>query len=391
MIGIFLLTLCFASDDGFNYDGNYHPDDVAGPHSPDVAVFPEDPNPEFWIFRDNGATVVNARTKEVVAVVDVPSEITSEGTTYSMEPVTHWGDTVEVASESHIYINDRINEMVHIFDTTTRSLWRSVKTAGGRNVHMYYIPQLHEIWTHTDATGAFDVIRGDNGEVTHTQVQANWAVNSGHGKLVYDDVTYPIGFATTTNEGRVIKINLETKQAMGMVDLIYYNENTGLSYNCSSTHYIGFSRVSQRVIVQCSRGPGDACDRHDCNNGGSCVLQGGETTAEQTAMCICADGYTGTNCDDTTTDDAPDRTCDTNHCQNGAACMKADDGSPMCVCSSAFHGPTCHWPVATGTFEIDANTDEGNCDSSGSTMGGRGRSHSITNIWCEYTSKGRFW
>jgi len=257
MILSLLFTVLFAQDDG-GYDGYsdgpgiYHPDDVAGPHSPDVAIFPDDPAPEYWVFRDGGVTVVNAKAGAVVARIDLPVNVTSEpdGQKHTLTPPTGnraWGDSVEVASEHHIYINDRINEFVHIFDTTTRTHWKSVKLFGGRPVHMYYIPRLHEVWTHTDGTGAFDVIKADSGTIVHEQVQAKWDAPNGHGKLVFDDATFPHGYATTTNEGRVIKINLETREAVSTIDLV---NGTRV---CASTHYIGYSRASKRLLVQCSR------------------------------------------------------------------------------------------------------------------------------------------
>jgi len=242
MIILILLIQAFSQDSGV-----YHPDDVAGPHSPDVSVYPEDPSPEFWIFRDGGATIINAATKQVIGEVEVPLEIDGE----TLEPLvgtSAWGDAIEVPSEHHIYINDRINDYTHIFDTLTHTLWRSIKLAGGRPVHMYYVPQLHEVWTHTDATGAFDVIRADDGEVHHTQVQGNWLVATGHGKLVFDNATFPIGYATTTQEGRVIKINLLTKEFAGVINMTWADKI------CVSTHYIGYSRSSNRLWVQCSRG-----------------------------------------------------------------------------------------------------------------------------------------
>ncbi|XP_030375580.1 cubilin homolog [Scaptodrosophila lebanonensis] len=72
----------------------------------------------------------------------------------------------------------------------------------------------------------------------------------------------------------------------------------------------------------------EPCERHICQNNGTCVLSGRGTS------CICQPGYMGPLCEQA---DA----CHPNPCQNGGTCKLLPNNKQQCSCSIGYTGTTC--------------------------------------------------
>ena len=77
---------------------------------------------------------------------------------------------------------------------------------------------------------------------------------------------------------------------------------------------------------------GNVCVPNPCANGGTCVVQGSGHT------CICAPGWTGTNCVN------PIGPCTPSPCMNGGTCVDNGDGSSSCDCTTQWTGSLCESP-----------------------------------------------
>ncbi len=107
------------------------------------------------------------------------------------------------------------------------------------------------------------------------------------------------------------------------------------------------------IGARCARAPSETnandCTSYPCQNSGACI--NGATTYS----CICAVGYTGTNCE-TNIDD-----CASNPCQNGGGCADGIN-TYACACPDGYAGTNC---------EIDIDDCASNpCQNSGTCVDG---------------------
>uniref|UniRef100_A0A8C9T1I3 Neurogenic locus notch homolog protein 1 n=1 Tax=Scleropages formosus TaxID=113540 RepID=A0A8C9T1I3_SCLFO len=79
----------------------------------------------------------------------------------------------------------------------------------------------------------------------------------------------------------------------------------------------------------------DGCQGKPCHNGGTCAVA---SNTPRGFICKCPAGYNGSTCEN----DA--RSCGSLHCQNGGTCISGHK-SPKCLCTEAFTGPECQYPV----------------------------------------------
>ncbi|KAI0231854.1 hypothetical protein LSAT2_017799 [Lamellibrachia satsuma] len=80
----------------------------------------------------------------------------------------------------------------------------------------------------------------------------------------------------------------------------------------------------------CSSSSGNHCDGVTCRNGGTCQVYIGDY------KCICAVGFTGTNCE---TEASP---CSSSPCIDGATCQ-GDSTSYTCLCPRGYFGSRCEY------------------------------------------------
>ncbi|KAL2099736.1 hypothetical protein ACEWY4_004130 [Coilia grayii] len=78
----------------------------------------------------------------------------------------------------------------------------------------------------------------------------------------------------------------------------------------------------------------DLCPESDCQNGGTCYMQGKVKT------CLCAPGFDGDRCEK----DADE--CQSNPCLNGATCVDGRN-TYTCVCLPSYSGPSCEHDTET--------------------------------------------
>lgn len=76
------------------------------------------------------------------------------------------------------------------------------------------------------------------------------------------------------------------------------------------------------------------CPESDCENGGTCYLQGKVRT------CLCAPGFEGDRCEKDLDE------CQSNPCLNGATCIDGPS-SYSCVCLPSYSGPNCEHDTET--------------------------------------------
>ncbi|XP_062410623.1 versican b [Sardina pilchardus] len=76
------------------------------------------------------------------------------------------------------------------------------------------------------------------------------------------------------------------------------------------------------------------CPESDCENGGTCYLQGKVST------CLCAPGFEGDRCEKDLDE------CQSNPCLNGATCLDGSN-SYTCVCLPSYSGPNCEHDTET--------------------------------------------
>ena len=88
----------------------------------------------------------------------------------------------------------------------------------------------------------------------------------------------------------------------------------------------------------------DECHSTPCQNGGTCEDQ------VNGFICLCADGYEGTQCQDNTDD------CNPNPCLNGGTCTD-DVNRYTCTCSDGYTGQTCGSGMLTESLPSATATD----------------------------------
>jgi hypothetical protein len=104
----------------------------------------------------------------------------------------------------------------------------------------------------------------------------------------------------------------------------------------------------------------DECATEPCQNGAVCTQTSDGVTALPTFYhCQCADGYTGTNCEEDINE------CDPDPCQNGATCSESI-GEYTCECLAGFTGMTCEEDI--NECDPDPCQNSGLCSESGTNI-----------------------
>ncbi|XP_072168931.1 hyalin-like [Diadema setosum] len=110
----------------------------------------------------------------------------------------------------------------------------------------------------------------------------------------------------------------------------------------------GFGGVNCEIVILEN---GNPCNSFPCANGGECL-----TLDSQFYTCLCRDGYAGVNCQQMTAAVPGFDSCNANPCQNGATCYNSyhsNDPTPTsytpqyyCMCAQGFTGANCQLPTA---------------------------------------------
>ncbi|XP_072169503.1 uncharacterized protein [Diadema setosum] len=109
----------------------------------------------------------------------------------------------------------------------------------------------------------------------------------------------------------------------------------------------GFGGVNCEIVISENANP---CNSFPCANGGECL-----TLDSQFYTCLCRDGYAGINCQQMTAAVPGFDSCNANPCQNGATCYNSyhsNDPTPTmytpqyyCMCAQGFTGTNCQLPT----------------------------------------------
>jgi hypothetical protein len=120
-----------------------------------------------------------------------------------------------------------------------------------------------------------------------------------------------------------------------------------LGKNCVACELGSFSPIGLGVCVDINE-----CDPSPCLNGAVCTqTSDGVTELPTFYHCECADGYTGTNCEEDINE------CDADPCLNSGVCTQTSDGTTLmigeyhCECVQGFTGTKCEEDIN----ECDAN------------------------------------
>jgi hypothetical protein len=98
------------------------------------------------------------------------------------------------------------------------------------------------------------------------------------------------------------------------------------------------SSLTQPCTCQCDSGwKGSTCDTGPCTR--NCGSHGSRTSSYDDCICSCDDGWMGGTCSNPTGCNR-----NKNDCQNGATCVP-DGGSHTCRCGSSWSGDTCGHPT----------------------------------------------
>lgn len=214
---------------------------------------------KFYLFSDKQVTVVDP--VGVTVLVTITADHQGLGFVDSAGSPFIWGDTVYMedatAKKYHVFANaysatKQTESFVYVFDTSTNKVVSKVQV-GPRPVHIYAIPELQAVWTHSDGLGAFDVITIDDvSKLKASQVKA-LENTPGHGKLIVDPDLFPRAFATNVAERYVFEVDLVThtnKASYPYTDVI---SNSSL---CIGTHAIAYTKLNKHIYLECVAGGG---------------------------------------------------------------------------------------------------------------------------------------
>ena len=145
-----------------------------------------------------------------------------------------WNDAVTTADNRLIFANDSSNSRVHVIDTEKQEIIKQVEV-GDRPVHMFNPLRGDEMWTHSDAEGAFYVVNIETLETTGRVVAA--LDNTGHGKLRFHSSLGKKAYATNTNDPAVFVIDMEKKEVTKTIEVGDGKPGThGKAYSPHSRH-----------------------------------------------------------------------------------------------------------------------------------------------------------
>ncbi|MCG8555176.1 MAG: hypothetical protein MJD61_07790 [Proteobacteria bacterium] len=163
----------------------------------------------------------------------------------------NWGDAVVAPSGERLFVNDRGKNQLVVIDTAAQAVEARLDV-GGRPTHLYNPNHGHEIWTHSDAEGAFYIADIDTLELMGPVVAA--LDNSGHGKLVYDPSIAPKAYATNTNDAAVFPLDLDHKTVDYAIPVCGYTDSAGMP--AGGTHDKAISPFNGYAYFQCTGGQG---------------------------------------------------------------------------------------------------------------------------------------
>lgn len=183
----------------------------------------------LYVFADSKIAIIDPYSGEIV------KEITDD-----LENVS-WSDPILTPDGKHVLVNDRDNAQVIVIDIHEQEIIKRIDV-GPRPVHSYNPNHGNEIWTHSDAEGAFYVIDTETLEVTDVVLAAKNATLGGHGKLLYHDDLGDKSAATNTNDNGIHMIDREQKTTYEFIETC----ETG------GTHAKAYSAASGHMYIECS-------------------------------------------------------------------------------------------------------------------------------------------
>lgn len=149
--------------------------------------------------------MVYAFAPDTIAVVD-PEEGEVVGEITEGIDGAQWGDTRIARDHSLIFANEGSTAQAVVIDTAAREVVERVDV-GPDPVHVYN-PVEGEIWTHSDAEGAFYVIDVESLDVTPVEAGLG---GEGHGKLLHHEDLGTTAYATNVLDPAVLVIDLEER------------------------------------------------------------------------------------------------------------------------------------------------------------------------------------
>ncbi|GAQ82767.1 hypothetical protein KFL_001230150 [Klebsormidium nitens] len=211
----------------------------------------------FYVFADGQILVIDAVAGAIVKTIanpTVPFPNNCTGTPMAGS----WGDSVfannHMFSASY-YRNATIgpDDGIYVINTQTQTLVQRVPSAT-RPVHVFYVPYLDEVWSHSDGTANFDVIDARNYSAVHEDVIAHVNI-SGHGKLVFNAALDSKAHASNVNEPGAFILDLETKASNGQLSFVNFTGQPisgGRVTICPGTHSLAYSKVNRHAYFECT-------------------------------------------------------------------------------------------------------------------------------------------
>lgn len=182
--------------------------------------------------------LVYAFAPEAIALVDPEEgEVVEE-----LDAGGEWGDPRITDDQTRIFVNEQSAAQVVVIDTETREIAGEIDV-GPDPVHLYN-PVEGEIWSHSDAEGAFYVIDAESSEVIDV-VEAGLE-GEGHGKLLSHPDLDPKAYAMNVNDAAGLVIDLEERERVEEFPL----EGEG------GTHYKAYAPESGLAYFERAGEPG---------------------------------------------------------------------------------------------------------------------------------------
>lgn len=215
----------------------------------------------YYVFGDQAIFVIDPSDMRVVKTIvedqDGEPLVNGKGTTrtwmdgvYAESPETD-GHYI-VINEGDVYgEGDDTWSYVTVVDTVAQEVVARVKV-DPNPVHLYSIPSLGEIWTHSDELATFNIIHLSNLSADAEHVPASLRI-AAHGKLLWDHTLFPLAYATNVFEQYVFEIDLMQRE---LKNTYSYAEDLTEPAQCIGFHGIQYSRVNQHLYLECVAGGG---------------------------------------------------------------------------------------------------------------------------------------
>lgn len=178
-------------------------------------------------------------------------------TDHGLDPASFagWSDAAYAerncaAAQAQLLMANTRGGTIVVVDTAVEEVVSIVASGSGhRYVHGYVIPEYQEFWAHADDTAEFDVLHYGKSltELEHEAITA-MVGDPGHGKLLWDPDTLPIGYASNTREGFLYQLDLEEP-----VMKQHWNISGMGHTTCGGTHGLAYSSTNKHVYATCSQ------------------------------------------------------------------------------------------------------------------------------------------